>query len=274
MRPHISGRGSFDVILRNIAETLESSQLRITLRISVDAENSEGVVELLHLLHEKGLARSRRLFAYFAPIEAITSGCAEYEAFSLSKIKYAQKEVELIRLAISFGLRMHNFFQEDGGVCQAVRPDDLIVTPTGELHKCWDTVSYGQFAVANIADPDANDRLREGLWATWKPTNNPVCKILPLCGGGCAFKSLHPDETTGEAGSLPCISLKFNLAERLFEAAVAAGVVDRGEWDPEASPTLSNGVLKTGERHSFDSMQAVAAHYAMEKSATAVMPDA
>ncbi|HEX8379208.1 MAG TPA: radical SAM protein, partial [Allosphingosinicella sp.] len=264
MRPHISGRGSFDRILANVEEALANSDLRISLRISVDTENAAGVRALLHLLAEKGLAKSGRLSVYFAPIEAISSGCTDYEPLSLSKQLYAQLEVELIRLATSLKLQIYSFFGQDLALCQAVRPNDLIITPNGDLHKCWDTVSFGQMKVGNIAQADVTGALRDNVWTDWVPTRNPVCpacKILPICGGGCAYKTVHPGQMAGEAASLPCISLKFNLAERLFEVCLASGVVEPGEWHPELSPTFAEGELKTGERHTYESMRAASARY-------------
>jgi hypothetical protein len=73
---------------------------------------------------------------------------------------------------------------------------------------------------------------------------------------------VHPDEQSGEAASLPCISLKFNLAERLFRVAVASGAVGEDEWDDALSPTLVDGLLKTGPRHTYETMRAASERYA------------
>jgi uncharacterized protein len=264
MRPHISGRGSFERILANVEDVLANSTLAISLRISVDTENSSGVVALLNFLSERELARTGRFSVYFAQIEAISSGCSDYEPMSLSKQKYAQLEVELLRLAVSLKLKTHTFFGQNLSLCQAVRPNDLIITPNGDLHKCWDTVSYGDLKIGNIAQENAREALSDNLWTDWVPTRNPICqacKILPICGGGCAFKTVHPGEMSGEAAALPCISLKFNLAERLFDVALASGTVQADEWDPVFSPTTVAGKLKTGERHSYESMRAASALY-------------
>lgn len=261
MRPHISGRGSFGRVMGNIEDVVMNSRLALGLRISLDAQNADDVKTLLFLLAEKGLGGRPNLSVYFAPVEAISEGCADYEALSLSKRSYAEMEIDLIDCAVRLGLMRHTRFGQDRSLCQAVRPGDLVIVPNGDLHKCWDTVSFERMKIANITEDDFEEKLRGNEWVDWRATANPICascKILPICGGGCAFKSVHPDEQSGEAASLPCISLKFNLAERLFRVAVASGAVREDEWDPQVSPTIVNGSFKTGQPHSMNSKMYVA----------------
>lgn len=252
MRPHISGRGSFDRIIKNLHKVVANDKLHISLRISVDANNADGIRQLLSYLAEQGFSGRKNLSVYFAPIEAISAGCADYESLTLSKRAYAELEIELLELAVRLKLHRHQSFGQDGSLCQAVRPMDLVLNSNGDLHKCWDTISFERLKVANVADADFEAMLAENSWTKWTATSNEICascKILPICGGGCAFKTVHSDEQSGEAASLPCISLKFNLAERLFMVARAAGVVEADDWDPDLSPTFINGELKTGPSH-------------------------
>jgi uncharacterized protein len=252
MRPHISGRGSYAKIMENLRSVVFNTDLRIDMRVSSDVENSSGVRELLQELADAGLGRRKNFGVYFAPIEAISEGCSSYESMSLPKRAYAALEVELTELAISLDLHGRGQFGQDRGLCQATRPSDIVIAPNGDLHKCWDTISFERLKVVNISDADFEEKLTENQWSEWKASDNAICascKILPICGGACAFKHVHSEQQSGEAASLPCISLKFNLAERLFQIAVAAGVVDVDMWDPERSPTCVDGVLKTGRAH-------------------------
>lgn len=77
------------------------------------------------------------------------------------------------------------------------------------------------------------------------------------CGGACAFKFVHNDYASGEAGKLPCPSLKFNMAEQLFLRAKARGFVTDGDWNQKNSPTVNDDGLLTGNRHTLDSVGAV-----------------
>lgn len=255
MRPHISGRGTFDKTINNVLNVVmddDLSALNIALRISVDARNPGDIWQLLDELAARGFGGKPNVSIYFAPIEAISAGCSDYEHLSMSKREYAELEVSLIRRATALNLRHHNQFGQDQSLCQAVKPNDLVLTPTGDVHKCWDTVSFDRFSISNIKDTDFAERAASNPWTEWTASANDICsscKILPICGGGCAFKTVHFGEQSGEAASLPCISLKFNLAERLFQVACAAGILEDADWDPELSPTAQGGDLKTGSSH-------------------------
>ncbi len=252
MRPSLAGRGSYDRIMANLLKVVFETDLSISLRISVDVENETGIRELLYSLKNDGLSNRSNFSVYFAPIEAISEGCSGYESLSMSKRDYARLEVDLIDLATSLGFMKLGRFGQDLSMCQAVRPSDLVISPNGDIHKCWDTISYDKMKIANISDKNVRDAIYNNKWTKWKASQNEICsncKILPICGGGCAFKTVHTDQQHGEAAQLPCISLKFNLAERVFRSSVAAGIVSDDDWDADMSPTLANNSSKTGESH-------------------------
>ena len=111
-----------------------------------------------------------------------------------------------------------------------------------------------------IGAPRKTDARTNANWDAWSPFENDVCnvcKLLPACGGACAFKFVHNDYASGEAGKLPCPSLKFNMAEKLFLRAKVRGFVGDGDWDPTLSPTVQDDGILTGYRHTLDSVGAI-----------------
>lgn len=270
MRPMLSGRGSYDKIMENICAVLDNTPMRISVRVNVDVRNAPQIHALLNEFADRGLGHRNQFSVYFAPIEAITTAVDDGDEHVMTKSSYAELEVELLARAARLGLTSLGGYPKNMGVCQAVRPNDMIVLPTGDLHKCWDTVQDGDKRHATIWDEEVDEQ--NSAWLAWSPYKSDTCsqcKILPICGGACAFKTVHTEETVGEAGELPCPSLKFNLAERLFLAAKESGLVTAGDWDEARSPTWAAGVGKLGPRHTPESVARFAAIIAEDASSAA-----
>lgn len=256
----INGRGSFARILRNIRSVARHGLMRITVRMNLDGENESQAVGLLDALEEAGLGVRNGVSVYFAPVESVAEaagGCTG----CFSKTEYAEVETRLTRLAFEKGLmnlpKMPRFL----GMCTAVRPSAFVIVPNGDLHKCWDTVMDPGKRVGTLTGKRRRtDAGTEALWNGWSPFENHVCsdcKLLPACAGACAFKFVHNDYASGEAAKLPCPSLKFNMAEQLFQRARSLGHVDDNDWDPDRSPTVGEDGLLTGDRHTFSSVGAI-----------------
>ena len=252
----LSGKPTYERICANLIEVASHTPLSISIRVNVDSTNGPDVVALLDDLKARGLAGRPNFGVYFAPVEAITEACASCDAESFAKTDYGALEAELYRAAFERGLCGLPQPPVFHGNCGAVQKNGLVLTPAGDLHKCWDTVQTPALRIGSIFDvEEAEASPRSQAWLAWSPFKNEVCRecpILPTCAGACAFKFVHPDQTHGEGGSLPCPSWKFNMAERLFLRAEKMGFVQSDEWDPVLGPTRADAALKTGLRHSFE----------------------
>ena len=260
-RRHLtSGRGTFGKIIDNIREVTARGLLKVSVRVNIDGENEAEAVRLLDLLNQEKLGVKNGVSVYFAPVESVAENATGCDT-CLSKTGYAEVETRLQRMAFERGLmampRMPKFL----GICTAVKPNSFVIVPNGDLHKCWDTVMDSGRRVGSVISAERkSDAKTEALWNAFSPFENDVCgacKLLPACGGACAFKFVHNDYAGGEAGKLPCPSLKFNMAEQLFLRAKARGFVLDEDWDPVNSPTVKEDGLLTGNRHTLDSIQAI-----------------
>lgn len=260
-RRHLtSGRGTFAKIIDNIREVTKRGLLKVSVRVNIDGENEAEAVRLLDILHAEGLSIRNGVSVYFAPVESVAENASGCDT-CLSKTGYADVENRLHRMAFERGLmampRMPRFL----GLCTAVKPNSHVVVPNGDLHKCWDTVMDSSLRTGSVMKSvRKSDAPTEAMWNAWSPFDNDVCgscKLLPACGGACAFKFVHNDYASGETGKLPCPSLKFNMAEQLFLRAKARGFVTDEDWDAENSPTVKEDGLLTGNRHTLDSIQAI-----------------
>jgi uncharacterized protein len=241
-RHRLGGGGSFDRIIDNLqAVVAEVPELHISVRVNVDARNVDGLRALLALLVSRGFARRPHFDLYFAPVEAITEGCHSVSDSCLSKAEYARLETELMALAFDAGLSSLPYPPRMRGICGALRPNGFVVLPTGDVHKCWDTVAMPHLKVGTVFRPDElRSDARSSEWSQWSPFENAVCsacKILPNCAGSCAHKFINQTQTRGEAAVLPCPSWKDSINERLVLRAERTGVISSGDYDSAAIRT-------------------------------------
>jgi uncharacterized protein len=238
-----SGGPTYERIVTNLKEIFAANiPLTIMVRVNIDERNRASIPDLLDDLSERGLGNSTKFRLYFAPVRASTIGCHSCSDVTLLNRDYGLFESKMYDYAIRKKLTSLPYPPRLLGNCQAVRPKGMIVLPDGQLHKCWDTVSYPELGVGSIFATDRfpND-LQHKCWLEWTPFNNEAClkcTLLPSCMGFCAYKHLFRELTRGEAGSIPCPSWKYNVNERLFLRARWRGFVKEEDWDQDLSPTI------------------------------------
>ncbi len=229
----LSGKGTYKRIVDNLTASVEAVPTMLSIRVNVDSRNAGDVHELIDDMHARGLSGRKNLAMYFAPVESITEGCHAVADVTMAKDRYGKLEVGLYEHAYDKQLTGLPYPPRFRGNCAAVKPRGFVVVPSGDLHKCWDTVNWPERAVGTIFDLDAlSTDERVARWMRWTPFGNDACrncKILPNCSGACAYKFLHAEATRGEQAILPCPSWKYNLKERLVLRALKAG--DIGEDD-------------------------------------------
>ena len=215
----LNGKPTYQRIVENLREVVDHVPMMISIRVNIDERNVYQIKGLIDDLAERGFGGRSNFGLYFAPVEAITKPCQGCNNVTMAKTNYGELEVELYRYAFEKGLTGLPKPPQFHGMCQAIRPDDFLLTPNGEIHKCWDTVHDHSMSVGTIFCTKKFQSKNYKQWVQWSPFANDTCsncKILPNCAGACAFKFLHSDQTIGEAGALPCPSWKFNINERLL----------------------------------------------------------
>lgn len=242
-----SGKPTFARIIKNLQETVPQYPGNINIRVNVDFDNYDGIMEMLGCLKDAGLAGTRNLKLYFAPIEAITEFCHNVADISMTKDMYGKREARLVRDTYKGLLTGIPYPPKHRGICAAIRPLGLVVNPNGDLFKCWDTVDKPECSVGTIfrMDEMKHNEIHK-RWLAWDPLEDSrcrQCKLLPSCSGACAFKALYQDQPLGEQAQLPCISWRYNINERLLLRAEIAGVIGEDDYDPEAVATDPDSLL-------------------------------
>ncbi|MCS3901205.1 TIGR04463 family radical SAM/SPASM RiPP maturase [Methanococcus voltae] len=221
-----SKKGSFDKIISNIRSYTDIYPIFTTIRVNVDQNNYKSIYRLIDQLADSGLS-NKNVSIYFAPIISSNSLCHHISNQTLELSDFAGIESELRRYAHSKGLCGTSLPMQYMGLCGATRPKGFVVTPVGNIHKCWETVSYLDKSVGNVlSTPPLNENVK--LWDEWSPFNYEECRnciILPNCVGFCPYKFLYHSEFMGNSGNLPCPSLKYNINEKIMDHVKLKGLI-------------------------------------------------
>ncbi|MGQ9630154.1 MAG: radical SAM protein [bacterium] len=182
-RPFKNGRGTFDIIMRNILYAVD--RIDVDIGGNFDDENAGSFLELLDYLLGLGLAPKLHKVR-FKPISAIPRdreglplsadlGCVYSESGAIHRM------VELRRAILERG------FRTDGGMgvnlCSVVMNNAIfIVDPRGKLYKCPAFVGREEFEVGDIRGREERGFAGADLWRRCID-----CPYVPLCGDGCLY---------------------------------------------------------------------------------------
>ena len=219
MRPLVSGRPTFDVILENIERCADV--LPIAVRVNLDTANAAEAETLLDLLAERGLGG--RITVYPSPIVALDDGAgAPSETYAppcLTLPEFAVIERTFLARARRLGLASAELPQPIGSPCTAVRANELVVGARGELYKCVDSVGNQREVIGHLRSwRDPNDRVLK--WLRYDPFTDEGCRsciALPTCMGGCAHHAML--DRTGDS---KCSTFRTTYREQVEEYAAAA----------------------------------------------------
>jgi len=213
---------TFDRIVGNIAEYSTDYPINTVIRVNIDVHNIASIHKLIEQLAQAGLGH-KNVSMYFAPLVSSTSACRSVCNDTLTLEEFSQKEFELYQAAMQAGFIHISLPPRFMGICGATKPESFVIVANGDIHKCWETVSFPDRRIAHVVDtPSRDDSANDSRWKNWSPFNFPSCRdcpILPNCVGFCSYKFLYKDEFAGNAGQLPCPSLRFNIKERILHYA-------------------------------------------------------
>jgi uncharacterized protein len=232
-----SGEPTFERIVKNISDVIDKTSIIFSIRVNIDSRNSGDIDQLFDALVQNNLADKTNFKIYFSPIEAMTMGCHEVADVCVGKQDYGRQEVSLYRLCIEKGLSWAPYPNRFHGACAAVKPKGFVILPNGDIHKCWHTVAHPDRRVGTVFDPESIvDDETYNSWLDWNPFELQQCrqcKLLPTCTGSCGYKFLYSHDTRGEAASLPCISWRYNINERLVLRAEKSNVITQDDYDAD-----------------------------------------
>jgi uncharacterized protein len=213
---------SFDIIFKNVQAIIKSDFFRqsgsaIAIRMNVDAENKENVMDLMDMFHKHEMLD--KISFYISPVHDWGDNEAS-KVNGISKQDFADFEIEFMMALMNYGqLSTQKLVPpRNASPCMVVSETSEVIDAYGNVSTCWEvpyTPAYDNtpFVTGNInLDPGISTKdapMRN--WFKEIPTNESwckSCKFLPVCGGACP-KDWYQ-------GSPACPSFKFNIDDRLF----------------------------------------------------------
>jgi len=184
-RPFVSGKGSFELILKNVKDVC--GLIAVQLGGNFTRDNYHRFPELLDILESEGITPAMLFMVQFAPVVAkaghagmgdISLGCAcSNEPWLIEASLYLREQILK---------RGWNTPKPKLAGCMIEFESDLVVAWDGSLFKCpafmgWDDLKIGTLA-EGIGDYRASHNMD-----VWKCEECLECPYLPLCFGGCRF---------------------------------------------------------------------------------------
>jgi len=207
-RPFLDGRGSFETIIRNIEEVLQTdrpadqqtNRIKVELGGNFDQANIAGLHRLLDYLEQKGLNK-RISRVLFAPVVSRLAGGENLtvEPVGCHKLsgELAEQGIKLEKELIQRGYKTPSSVKVSA--CPMTMDDSmLVIDPSGDIYKCEAFVGRQQFCIGNVRANRFNHRYAEFItMKPWQAQECLECPYVPMCGGGCRYiaQLKHSDYT-------------------------------------------------------------------------------
>ncbi len=214
-RPLRNGRGSFDRIMANIEQSCKI--LSIVLRVNVDKDNIEASIQVVEDLRDRGILQNVNV--HFAQVTASGEACASIRDRCFTDQEFSEQQASLYQKLFHRDIFMVDYPQAfSGGHCGAVSEGSFVVSPTGDLFKCWEELSLDtERSIGNVLD-SAQTTHQENVatnYRTWDPFRLKECRdcnILPICMGGCPIQGMQ----NGNPDKGACSAYKYSLEDMLY----------------------------------------------------------
>lgn len=184
-RPYANGKGSFDRILMNIVDAIDSN-LKIALRVNVDEENAPYVSDLLRDLKRQGLHQKLVNIdfkgIYSTQQTILAEGCAarigeDVESHVAGSIQEAARLGYKVGKAFIFG------------PCLGCNANGFAVDEQLRVYRCPGFL-YGE--PDGVITSDSQLKITSSEWyrqVVFEPKCVESCVYGPICYGGCRWKA-------------------------------------------------------------------------------------
>jgi uncharacterized protein len=198
-RPFISGKGSFDTIIKNMKDVC--GLVKVQTGGNFTRENYREFPRLLDRLLDEGITPDKLAVVEFAPITKTLGECVTPE---FSEGCESPDEPWLIEAGV--------FLREEilrrgfptpkvtSSACFIEYKDNFIVNHDGTIYKCPAFIGRKDLEVGDLWNGVRDYRDSHNL-DVWKKDECLDCAYLPLCFGGCRFVRLLRD---GDIDDVEC----------------------------------------------------------------------
>lgn len=209
-RPLKNGGGTFDVILKNLLEIADIID-NIGIRVNIDSENINEFGKLLDTFKALGIPDSVNIFP--SRVDAQTKACQSVSESVVGIPSFAREHVKLYRMMIERNLPTHCIPRPQIQSCTAIFRDSMLIHPSGDIYKCWNTIGDKRECMGNINDVSNYD-IENNKWVLYDPLKDEKClkcNILPICMSNCPHMKLGVEAYVEPNGR--CSEWKYNLPD-------------------------------------------------------------
>ncbi|MCF8011455.1 MAG: thioether cross-link-forming SCIFF peptide maturase [Clostridiales bacterium] len=224
MRPFISGRGSYDIVSKNIVNFLNDyNNLTYYVRGTFTRHNLDFASDVMHMA-ELGLES--------LSVEPVVGGFGEDYALQEEDLPQIYTEYErLTRKLLEIrrkGSKVRFFHFNvplDGGPCLKKRLSNcgagneyVAVTPQGEIYPCHQFVGKHDFKLGDISSGILNKDIMNYFRNAhvYNKENCPDCWAKFFCSGGCHANAYEENNTIYKPHSMGCKLMKKRLECALY----------------------------------------------------------
>lgn len=185
----VNGSKTYSTILKNINETSGYFE-NFVVRMNCSSDNMESFRELHEHFKKTGI---KNLELYMSPIRNINE-CFNNSS-CICRDDFLDKEYSLFKSLPQndfekYILRKYPFLTKN--ICGADKLNTIVISPSGDMYKCWSDLGDESLKFGNIKDLSKIDINKYIIYLNSEPYNDEECnecKIYPICLGGCPYES-------------------------------------------------------------------------------------
>jgi len=190
-RRNIKGKSTYNKITR-VLKQLKESKIPFVIRINIDKKNLYSINNLLDDLVKRGLKGMKLSFGSIIK----TGGASSSYPYFLKRKDSLKILPYMWKKALQKGFKINETKPFPTYIfCGAFSFNNFVFDPHARVYTCWSLQGMPEYSVGKI-DPSGNFMKNE-FYDKWHK-RNPFsikkcreCKMLPLCGGGCAALSIE-----------------------------------------------------------------------------------
>jgi uncharacterized protein len=198
-RPFKSGKGTFDLIVRNIKDVCD--MINVQIGGNFTKENYKEFPRLLDYLIDNGLTPDKISSVNFDPViketpefalPDFTGGCV-----SINEPWLFDAGIFLSETNLRKGFQTQKIMP---AACMIEIEDSLVINYNGSIYKCPGFLGRERFCVGDLKNGIHEYRQSHNL-NNWKNDECLNCSYLPLCFGGCRYMKFLRD---GDMNGVDC----------------------------------------------------------------------
>lgn len=202
LRPFIGGKGTFDLIMRNIRSVADKT--KVVLASNFNEKSYPSLTKLLDYLEEEGLKEKIAMIDFKPIAERLEP--IEHEVANPSydcDPGHAHKMIEIKKELLRRGFKTAKAL-DGGGICHFKSADhEVIIDTDGLIFKCPAMVGHAEKSCGNVSDLKLDEKYQDFMsfdLFDWKGKCG-TCAYLPFCAGGCNY---HAELQTGSYKNIFC----------------------------------------------------------------------